>query len=79
MGNPDDALAAMNGAVLAAVVQWRHLTSNTLPKGEAPKPKTDTSSPVLPNTRLGMAAVIATPLILAICWFVIVVLALHGL
>lgn len=28
-------------------------TSNTLPRGEAPKPSTDTSSPVLPSKRLG--------------------------
>lgn len=30
-------------------------TWNTLPRGEAPKPNTDTSSPVEPSGRLGMA------------------------
>lgn len=31
-------------------------TSKTLPRGEAPNPSTDTSSPVVPRRRLGRAA-----------------------
>jgi hypothetical protein len=34
----------------------RHPTSNTLPRGDAPKPSTDTSRPVFPSSRRGSAA-----------------------
>ena len=33
-------------------------TLNTLPSGEAPKPSTDTSKPVLPSARLGSTAMV---------------------
>ncbi len=48
-------LRALSRGATGAYRRCAKLTSKTLPKGLAPKPSTDTRSPVLPSARCGIA------------------------